>query len=226
MIIILKKILPKRILSFLKRIAFIYLKIGGPKYDFNVEPILLATIINELERLKTVKGNILEIGVARGMTTRFICEHLKLQSSNEDLLFAIDTFDSFTDDDLDFEVNERGKKLSDLREFEFINIESWSSYFKEFDFVNPIKSDCSILEYEKFAPVKLSLLDVDLYLPTLKTLQKLYRNTTDGGVIIVDDVKNNMTYDGAFQAYMEFCEEIGKKPNIVGNRCGLIYKNI
>ena len=85
--------------------------------------------------------------------------------------------------------------------------------------------DCSILEYEKFGPIKLSLLDVDLYLPTLKTLQKLYRNTLDGGVIIVDDVKDNMTYDGAFQAYMEFCKEIGKKPNIVGNRCGLIYKN-
>ena len=77
-------------LSFLKRIAFIYLKIGGPKYDFNVEPILLATIINELERLKTVKGNILEIGVDTGQTFIPLASNLSRSHNNLNFMAHID----------------------------------------------------------------------------------------------------------------------------------------
>jgi len=223
---LLRNILPKPILAFLRRIAFRHLKMGGPKYDYNLEPIQLATIIFELERLKSIKGNILEIGVARGMATRFICEHILLNPSFDGLLIAIDTFESFTEDDLSFEVNKRGKKLAELKEFDFNDFNVWSSYFKKFDFVRPIKSDCSIVEYEKLQPIKLTLLDVDLYIPTIKTLRKVYDNTIDGGVIIVDDVKDNVRYDGAYQAYMEFCAELNIEPKIVGNKCGLIYKNV
>ena len=34
-------------------------------------------IILSIEKTKELSGSICEIGVARGMTTRFICEHLK-----------------------------------------------------------------------------------------------------------------------------------------------------
>jgi hypothetical protein len=40
----------------------------------------------------------------------------------------------------------------------------------------------------------------------------------------VDDVKENNQYDGAYQAYMEFCVELKITPAILGNKCGIIRK--
>ena len=77
---------------------------------------------------------------------------------------------------------------------------------------------------KKSLPIKLSFLDVDLYLPTKNALSKLYDVTVTGGVILIDDVLNNNTYDGAFQAYMEFCSSKNIIPKVIGNRCGIIYK--
>ena len=47
---------------------------------------------------------------------------------------------------------------------------------------------------------------------------------SEDSLLIVDDVHDNRNYDGAFQAYMEFCSEKNIKPEIVGNKCGLIKK--
>ena len=63
--------------DLVKLIAFRYTKFGRPGYPFpNVEPVELATLVFEIDRLKDTAGAIVEIGVARGMTTRFMCEHL------------------------------------------------------------------------------------------------------------------------------------------------------
>ena len=39
--------------EYVKKFAFRYLKVGAPKYDFNVEPIQMALLVNEIERMKT-----------------------------------------------------------------------------------------------------------------------------------------------------------------------------
>jgi hypothetical protein len=213
------KILKER----LKKIAFKYLRLGAPNYSYNVEPIQLAKLISELIRLDSTEGNILEVGVARGMTTRFICEHLK-NTNFEGTYYAIDTFESFTDRDLDFEVSTREKQLTKLKGFEYNDFNVWKSHFRDFAFLKAVKSDCSDLDYKEFMPIKLAFLDVDLYLPTLKELTKIYECTCEGGVILVDDCMDNIIYDGAFQAYMEFCAEKCIEPKIIGNKCGIIYK--
>ena len=94
-----------------KQISFKYFKLGAPNYSYNVEPIQLAKLISELIRLDSTEGNILEVGVARGMTTRFICEHLK-NTKFEGIYYAIDTFESFTDSDLEYEVSSFGSRLN------------------------------------------------------------------------------------------------------------------
>ena len=71
---------------------------------------------------------------------------------------------------------------------------------------------------------KLVFIDVDLYLPTKNALNKIFRHMVKGGYILVDDVQDNRNYDGAFQAYMEFCLEKNIKPIIIGNSFGLIKK--
>tara|TARA_B100000886_G_scaffold327009_1_gene274044 strand:- start:569 stop:1246 length:678 start_codon:yes stop_codon:yes gene_type:complete len=220
-IIKLKKIL----IENLKKIAFKYLKLGKPNYLYCVEPAQLAAIVNELSRLKDIKANIAEIGVARGLTTRFICEHIVNEEMQKNLkFFAIDTFDSFTDEDLDFEVKNRGKILNDLKGFEYNDFNVWKKNFEKFPFLEAIQSDCSIVDYDRLGPLKLTFLDVDLYVPTLTTLEKVYKATISGGVILVDDVRENHTYDGAFDAYNKFCDKNKLPKKVIGNKCGLIVK--
>ena len=209
-----------------KLLAFRYTKFGVPTYRYSIEPIQLATLVTEIDRLKEVKGNIVEVGVARGMTTRFVCQHIANRNLGETLLYyAIDTFESFKSADLDYEVKERGKSLFGLQGFGYNDYKVWQKNFAAFRFVKAIKTDCAVFDYNKIKPIKISFLDVDLYLPTKKTLPKIYDATVKGGVILVDDVLDNMHYDGAYQAYMEFVAELNIKPLIIGNKCGVIYKN-
>jgi len=209
-----------------KTIAFRHTKLGVPTYPYpNVEPIELATLVTEIERLKQVEGNIVEIGVARGMTTRFLCEHIVKQNLQGTLtLYAIDTFASFTNQDLEFEVKKRGKALSELKAFGYNDFEVWKRNFAAYPFVKAIQSDCAAFDYARVTPVKVAFLDVDLYVPTKRTLPKLYEALVQGGVILVDDVRDNHVYDGAYQAYVEFCRELGVAPRIIGSKCGVIYK--
>lgn len=210
-----------------KSFVFKYTNLAAPTYRYNIEPIQLTVLINEIERQKDIKGNIVEIGVARGLTTRFLCEHIRKQKLENTLkLYAIDTFDSFTKEDLEYEVKSRGKNLFDLEAFGYNDFEIWKKNFLEFPFLVPIKSDCSIVDYTEISPIKLAFLDVDLYLPTQKTLVKLFDALVPGGVIVVDDVLNNNTYDGAYQAYMEFCDANKMKPEIIGTKCGVIRKKV
>lgn len=207
----------------IKRFVYKHIK-TNLTYPYMIEPIQLAQIIIELERLKKIKGNILEIGVFRGMTTRFICEYLNNTKSHNSKLYAIDTFSSFTETDVNYETRYRGKKYSEIDSFNINDFDKWKKDFQIHSFVFPIKSDCSKVNYKKLAPIKFAFLDVDLYLATKKTLPKIYKILVPGGVILVDDVKNNNIWDGAYQAYMEFCKEINVKPELIGSKCGIIRK--
>lgn len=208
-----------------KAFVFKHTKFAAPSYRYNIEPIQLTYLINEIEKFKEVKGSVIEIGVARGLTTRFLCEHIRKQKIEDTTtLYAIDTFDSFTQADLDFEVRERGKAMAELTAFGYNDFAVWSKNFADFPFVIPVKADCSAVDYSALSPIKLVFLDVDLYLPTKNTLPKLFDALISGGAIVCDDVLNNNVYDGAYQAYMEFCEERGFKPEIIGNKCGVIRK--
>ena len=208
-----------------KAFVFRHTKFAAPSYRYCIEPIQLTYLINEIEKFKEVKGSVIEIGVARGLTTRFLCEHIRKQKiEHTTTLYAIDTFDSFTQADLDFEVRERGKAMAELIAFGYNDFAVWSKNFADFPFVIPVKADCSAVDYSALSPIKLVFLDVDLYLPTKKTLPKLFDALISGGAIVCDDVLNNNVYDGAYQAYMEFCEERGFKPEFIGNKGGVIRK--
>ena len=208
-----------------KTLVFRHTSLAAPTYRYNIEPIQLAYLIMEIERLKNVQGNIVEIGVARGLTTRFLAQHIKNQKLDQSLkLYAVDTFESFTEADLAFEVSTRGKSLDALDAFKYNDYDVWKNNFTEFKFVVPVQSDCSVVDYDKLGPIKVAFLDVDLYLPTQKTLPKLFSALVPGGVILVDDVLQGTDYDGAYQAYMEFCESIGQAPEVIGTKCGVIRR--
>lgn len=194
----------------------------GTEYPYYCSPLHLASFVNALEDLKDVPGCFVEIGVARGMTTRFVAEHIRLMNLDVPY-YAIDTFSSFADDDLEYEVKNRNKNLWEMKVF-------WNTYekfvkdFKEFEFLTVIKSDIKKVDFAELPLVKAAYLDVDLYQPTKVGLEKIYDRLVPNGYLFVDDVQDNNKWDGAYQAYMEFCNEKGLTPNVISSDCGVIRK--
>jgi len=207
-----------------KKAVFRYTRFGAPQYSYNIEPIQLATLVIELDKVKEIPGVILEVGVARGMTTRFLCEHLMRSQRTGERICVVDTFESFTARDIEYEVERRGKIKGELIGFSYNDFGRWKENFREFPFVTAFASDCSTFDYSQISPIKLAFLDVDLYLPTKQALDRIYTQLCKGGVILVDDVKPNNNCDGAYDAYIEFCSERGLATEFVGTKCGLIRK--
>jgi hypothetical protein len=216
--------LARPIYDLAKKLAFRYTRLGVPGYPYIVEPIELATIVSELERVRDLTGSILEVGVAWGQTTRFVCEHLVRSGRSEERLYAIDTFESFCPRDVEFEVNHRGKTREEVSGFGYLDFDVWKKNFRKFKFLTAFKADCSTFDYARVAPIKFAFLDVDLYLATLSALRHIYENLVVGGVVLVDDVMQPSRWDGANQAYNEFCAEYGLPAQIIGNKMGIIRK--
>ena len=83
-----------------------------------------------------------------------------------------------------------------------------------------------MFDFKKINPIAVCLIDLDLYLPTKKTLRSVYDNLIEDGTILVDDCIENDNFDGAFLAYKEFVNEIGVGEQYIGNKCGVIKKSI
>ena len=217
----------KQLRELSKTIVFRYTPLGRPTYPYNLDPIQLAEIINQIDRLKKSKGNILEVGVARGMTTKFILTHLHSNGGfSSGKYIALDTFNSFEPDDLEYEVNKRGKKLWELKGFNYISLKSWSNNFKNENFLQIIQSDCKKFDYIKISPIKFALIVVDLYMTTLAALENIYKLLIPGGAIIVDDCKEDVLYDGAYSALKEFAKINNIKFTKIGEKGALIIKDI
>ena len=208
----------------IKKFIFRHTNFAKPKYKYNVEPVQLSELIKSIDALSSVKKNtIVEIGVARGMTTRFLAEHISLQNYNVDY-YCIDTFSSFTDKDINHEIEKRNKNKEDLLGFTYNDYSKWKKNFQEYKFIKPIKCDCSTFDFSSIAPINLCFLDVDLYLPTIKTLNNIWNFMAKDSVIFVDDVMDNNEWDGAFQAFMEFVNDKKLNYYLIGNKCGVIKK--
>ena len=201
------------------------------KYPYNLEPSQFVTLVEAIDALADKPGCIVEVGCYRGWSTMFVCEHLKkAYPKNPPPYYALDTFDSFVGGQLDHEVAKRSKVRKELEGFFNNDYDIWSSNFKNYPFVRAIKADCANFSFSQLGPIKVALLDVDLYVPTAAALAQVYPALVDGGVILVDDVRSvpvlddPYPYDGAHQAYMEFCAAHELSPAFVGTKCGLIRR--
>ena len=210
-----------------KSLLFRNTLIGKPAYDYQLEPIQLAEIVFGLEVImegRTSPATIVEIGVARGMTSRFIAEHIRA-SGHDVRFFCIDTFSSFTDEDLTHEETCRGKSRNDMALFAYNDFTAWKRNFREFEFVTPIQADAGRFDYSKIGPIDFCFLDVDLYRPTLSALDRLWPNMADRSILMVDDVnEHDPLWDGAHEAFMEFARERELPFRLTGKKCGVLWK--
>lgn len=210
------------VLQIAKRIAYRVPALSRPRYEYNVEPSQLAFLVNAIDQTKHLNGCIVEIGVARGMTTVFLNEHLSATNDPRRYL-CIDTFSGFTDDDIAFEVSSRGKPRNVFGGFTYLDRDIFAANMAVYERVQVVQKDCGLLTNEDLGSVSVAFLDVDLYQPTLKALNTLHHVVQQGGLVLVDDIKPSGIYDGAYAAMNDFCSRHGLSYDRIGNKGGAIH---
>jgi SAM-dependent methyltransferase len=192
------------------------------KFDKSIAHLSFIT-----DAIKSVQadGAVLETGVGGGGTSIVINKFMAEESINRPF-YAIDTFYGFTKDDVDFERKQRGK--TDRYRGYRSNSKDW--YTKTLiahgiHNARVIQADAKQLHYTKFAPVAFCFLDIDLYNPIASVLPRLHDVLAPGGMIVVVDCNPaDSPYDGAGQAYREFCASRGIAAEIVHDNLGIIRK--
>lgn len=156
----------------------------------------------QIERLvnENVEGDFAELGVHKGETAKLMYE---MSSSRN--LHLFDTFEGFSEKDLQYENKQGGKYTP--KEFSDTDLETVKKYINGGDRVifhsGYFPSTAVGLENEKFSFVHL---DADLYLPTIEGLKFFYERLSPGGLIIVHDY--NHSWDGIKRAFDEFMPTI------------------
>jgi O-methyltransferase len=192
------------------------------KFDMSIKQLnFILDTIKEIDD----DGAIVEIGVGGGASSIVINKFIQSNSINKHF-FAIDTFYGFTKEDISYENKIRGKADS----YQYYRSNSLSWYTKTLKAhgilnANIFKADAKDFEYNLIGPIAFCLFDVDLYNPTSKVLPILYSKLIPGGVIIVDDCqKDKSIYDGAGEAYREFCKNNNLTEELVHYKLGVIRK--
>jgi len=200
-------------------------EISAPSYRYCLQVSELCALADALSATAGSQGTVVEMGVARGMTTVFLNTHLDALKDTRKYL-AIDTFSGFTPGDVDFEVAHRGKSRQAYFGFTYNDERVFRRNMSNlgFDRVEVLKLDVNQLDRSHLGSVSVALLDVDLYRPTLHALEITYEALEPGGYIFVDDVSTGTVYDGAAQAYFEFTARVGLPQTLIGDKCGVIRR--
>lgn len=182
-------------------------RLAAPTYPFCQDPSQLAWLIQAAQKTRGLKGDIVEIGVARGMTTVFMNTYLK-GISDKRRYVCIDTFGGFTEKDVAYEVEHRGKNEGDYIGFAYNDEGVFTRNMERFGWDDIITIACDVNKYDfsDINEISLALIDIDLYLPTKTALDAVWKRLQQGGAIMVDDVQSQGVFDGAGVAYREFCK--------------------
>jgi O-methyltransferase len=198
-------------------------KIGAPSYPYKITPGQLAHIVNSIDATKGNGGCIVERGVARGMTSLFIAQHLK-DSGDDRILYLLDTFSGFDAPSIEFEVNQRGKDAREFSAFRYGDQGIFEHQIGASDFPNIriIKADASTFDYTSIGPIDVALLDIDLYKATKSAAKGITPLLSPNGSLLIDDCMANTPWDGSLQAYKEICQELNLKEQYTGSKGGVV----
>ena len=196
-----------------------------PSHRFGIDPIQLACLVRLIENTRTEGGLVCEIGVGVGHTSVFLLEHLR-STGNPAEVILVDTFDGFTEGSIEYEVRNRDKNRSEIDVFKYGSAKLFEANIRRlgYDRFTVIAEDCQVVDGEALGPIAVALLDVDLYVPTKRTLERIWPNIVSGGGCLVDDCREGGPWDGAYQAYSEFVDEHQLPFLPVGRKGGLLVK--
>jgi len=151
-------------------------------------------------------GDFVEAGCWKGHSSYIISKLISKQDKNIKV-HIFDSFEGLSKPSLnDQEFNKMNPKEINRIRNNFLSNEDFIKYdvLKEFKFIEIYKGwipeKFSLVEDRKFSFVHI---DLDLYEPTLKTLEFFYPRLLDGGIIVCDDY-NSKIFDGAKKAWDEY----------------------
>ena len=197
-----------------------------PRYQYSIEPVQLACLVGLIDQnVNSGGGVVCEIGVARGYTSIFLLQHIR-STANPTKFVMVDTFSGFTRSSIAYEVSARGKAKSDIDKFQSGSPRMFEKHLRRLGYDNfeVVAGDCEEVDWESLGPIAVVHLDVDLYQPTKRTLERIWPHIIPGGACLVDDCQAGTPWDGALQAYTEFIEEHDMPFILVGNKGGLLRK--
>lgn len=195
-------------------------------YNYMFSPSQLIFLTQCLTETRHVPGCCVEVGCAQGRTTAFLRKFMD-ENGIEKNYYALDTFSGFVPEHVDYEVARRSKDR-DINQVFMTNKQKWFDYSLKISGVRTVESiecDAAKFDFDRLGPIAFALLDVDLYLPMIDILPKLYRNLSAGGIILVDDCMPHELWDGALAAYEEFALDSGIERDIVLEKIGIIRKS-
>jgi O-methyltransferase len=195
------------------------------KYPYMHQPSQMMELARQLLSVQ-VPGAAVEVGCHQGWTTCFLVEALKEAGVNRDYV-CIDTFTGFTPPDRAFEYKWRGKPVGTYDEDFVINDPRWlKASVRRFGYSNVSvhMADASTFDYQALGKIAFALVDLDLYRPVKESLKRIIPHMAKGGVIVVDDCDQvtEPRWDGAYEAFLEFCRERSITPEIVCGKLGII----
>ncbi|MDP8240461.1 MAG: TylF/MycF/NovP-related O-methyltransferase [Candidatus Hatepunaea meridiana] len=182
-----------------------------PTFDSDVHDMVMnyndysrfATIALAVQRIQNeqIDGSMAEAGVFQGETSKII-HHL----APDRAYYLFDTFEGFPEQDLEHNQSDTRFKNTSV-DLVTKNIGTSDNIFIGKGYVPDTFNG---LENEKFAFV---LLDLDLYEPTLASLEFFYPRMSSGGFIIVHDYNNSESNWGCKRSLDKFMED--KPENII-----------
>jgi O-methyltransferase len=195
------------------------------RYPYMYSPGEMIELASQLLSSKA-HGVAVEVGCHQGWTSIFLLEAMAERGIKRDYV-CIDTFEGFTPEDVSFEYEQRGKPEGTYDEYFAVNHPEWlrgSLSRCGFENVSVQRADATTFNYSSLGNIAFALVDVDLYRPVRKSLERIMPYMSPGGVIVVDDCdQTNDRWDGAYKAYIDFCANHNIKPEIVRGKLGLIH---
>jgi len=194
-------------------------------YRYAFDPAQLWAISETAGQASAMSGAFAEIGVFTGETTLYLHQHLA-SLGRQVPYYCVDTFSGFTTRDIQTERN-RGKVDDYHRWFRSssrVLFERMVAHNRLPD-VHVIQADASTFDYGRLPPLAFALVDVDLLRPMRAALEGCWERLVPGGVMIADDCHpgENM-WDGAREAYMEFCADHGLEVDVRRHKLGFVTK--
>ncbi len=197
-----------------------------PRYPYWVHPGHLTAMVQLIDETRNGKGGALvEIGVGRGYSSVFLLEHLRTCNDSRPLVL-VDTFGGFSAESIAYEVADRGKTAAAITDYSYVSAKVLNKSLARLGYRNYriVQDDCTKVDWDAIGPIGAVFLDVDLYLPTLATLEALWPRLVPGGGIVLDDCQEDVWCDGALQAYREFIAAHDLPFVRVGGRSALLRK--
>ena len=198
-------------------------------YPYMFTPQQLHFLTLCLVETRDVPGCVVEAGCAYGATTAFLNNFMASeQPPIRREYFAIDTFSGFLDEHSSFEISKRGK-TRDLAVHFKDNSKNWfncTMHVERLGNVRSISEDIVKFDFCSIDKIAFCLLDIDLYIPIKAVLPRIYDRLAAGGILVVDDCASGGFWDGALQAYQEYCVENNLTAEIHCGKLGVIRKNL